>query len=167
MTCPRQGDLAGQLAVQLPQRGDLAGVRLRQVQAVQPPLPVHAEDVRMGDRDAEPGQHDVHLIPARGAEPDQLVPVTGQLAQLPDLRRRDPRLGQPAHPQQVGQVRGVTLIVFDPAVGERLDPQRMRQVHLRPGLLEHVHGPVPAVRRLDHHPRVLPRPGQRRPQRLR
>ena len=43
----------------------------------------------------------------------------------------------------------------------------MRQVHLRPGLLEHVHGPVPAVRRLDDHLRVLPRPGQHRPQRLR
>jgi hypothetical protein len=75
MTCPRQGDLAGQLAVQLPQRGDLARVRLRQAQAVQPRLPVHAEQVRMGDRDAELGQHGVHLVPAGGAEPDQLVPL--------------------------------------------------------------------------------------------
>jgi hypothetical protein len=87
---------------------------------------MHAEDVRMGDRDAELGQHGVHLVPARGTEPDQLVPVPGELAQLPDLRRRDPRLRQPAHPQQVGQVRGIALIVLDPAVGERLDPQRMR-----------------------------------------
>ena len=135
-------------------------------QAVQPRLPVHAEDVRM----QVTGMPSLASTActwslARGAEPDQLVPVPGQLAQLADLRRGDPRLRQPAHPQQVGQVRGVALIVLDPAVGERLDPQRMRQVHLRPGLLEHVRGPVPAVRRLDHHPRVLPRPGDHRPQR--
>jgi hypothetical protein len=165
MTCPRQGDLAGQLAVQLPQRGDLARVRLRQAQAVQPRLPVHAEQVRMGDRDAELGQHGVHLVPAGGAEPDQLVPVAGQLAQLPDLRRREPRLRQPAHPQQAGQVRGVPLIVLDPAVGERLDPQRMGQVHLRARFLEHVRGPVPAVGGPGHHPRVLSGLGDLAPQR--
>jgi hypothetical protein len=52
----------------------------------------------------------MHLVPAGGAQPGQLVPVAGQLTQLPDLGRRDPRFGQPAHPQQVGQVRGVALI---------------------------------------------------------
>ena len=62
MTLLQQGDLAGQLAGQLPQRGDLARVRLRQGQLIQPRLPVHAEDVRMGDRDAELGQHPVHLV---------------------------------------------------------------------------------------------------------
>ena len=46
-----------------------------------------------------------------------LMPVAGQLPQLADLGRGDPRLRQPAHPQQVGQVRGVPLIVLDPAVG--------------------------------------------------
>ena len=95
------------------------------------------------------------------------MPVAGQLAQLPDLQRCEPRLWQPAHPQQVGQVRGVTLIVFDPAVGERLDSQRMGQVHLRARFLEHVRGPVPAVRGLDHHPRVLSGLGDLTPQRRR
>ena len=52
---------------------------------------------------------------------------------------------QPAHPQQVGQVRGVPLVVLDPPVAERLHPQRVRQVHFRPGLLQHVRCPVPAV----------------------
>jgi hypothetical protein len=37
----------------------------------------------------------------------QLRPVPDQLAQLADRRRRDPRLGQAPHPQQVGQVLGV------------------------------------------------------------
>jgi hypothetical protein len=53
-----------------------------------------------------------------------------QLPQLADLVRGDPRLGQPAHPQQVSQIGRVTLVVFDPAVAERLDPERVRQVHL-------------------------------------
>jgi hypothetical protein len=61
------------------------------------------------------------------------LPVACQLTQLPHLSRRDPRLGQPSHPQQVSQIRSVTLVVFDPAVAERLDPERMRQVNLRPG----------------------------------
>ena len=80
-------------------------------------------------------------------------------------RRGDPRLGQPAHPQQVSQIRGVLLVVLDPPVTERLDPERMGQVHLRPGSLEHVGRPVPPVSGLDHHPRVLPRPGEHSPQR--
>ena len=119
----------------------------------------------MGDRDAELGQHPVHLVLQRGTRLDQLVPAAGDLAQLADLRRGDPRPGQPAHPQQVRQVRGVPLVVLDPPAAERLDAQRVGQVHLGPGRLEHVHGPVPAVRRLDDDPRVLPRLGDLAPQR--
>jgi hypothetical protein len=52
------------------------------------------------------------------------VPVPGELAQLPDLRRRDPRLRQPAHPQQVGQVRGVALIFSE--LGNDLGSGRVR-----------------------------------------
>ena len=46
-----------------------------------------------------------------------------------------------------------------------LHAQRVRQVHFRPGRLEHVRGPVPAVGGLDHHPRVLPGLGDLAPQR--
>jgi hypothetical protein len=49
-----------------------------------------------------------------------------------------PRLGQPAQPQQVGQVGAVPLVVLDAAAGERLDPQRVGQVHLRPGARQRV-----------------------------
>ena len=70
----------------------------------------------------------------------------------------NPRLRQPAQPQQVGQVGAVPLVVLDPPVGERLDPQRVGQVHLRPGGRQRVRRPVPAVGGLDHHPRVRPGP---------
>jgi hypothetical protein len=106
----QQPDLGGEPASQLPQRGDLARVRLGQLELVEPGLPVHAEQVRMGDRDAELGQHRVHLVLDRGTRLDQPVPVAGQLPQLADLRRRDPRLRQSAHPQQVRQIRGVPQV---------------------------------------------------------
>jgi len=95
------------------------------------------------------------------------VPEPGHLPQRPHLLRGNPRLRQPPQPQQVRQVRRVPLIVLDPPVTERLDPQRMRQVHLGPGRLERIDRPVPAVRRLDHNPRILPRTGDHAPQRLR
>ena len=41
---------------------------------------------------------------AAAAQRDQLGPVPHQLAQLPGRRRGDPRLGQPTHPQQIGQI---------------------------------------------------------------
>jgi hypothetical protein len=44
------------------------------------------------------------------ARVDQLVPAAADLPQLADLARGDPRLGQPAHPQQAGQVRGVPFV---------------------------------------------------------
>ena len=40
-----------------------------------------------------------------------------------------------------------------------LHAQRMRQVHLRAGRSQRVRRPVPPVRCLQHHPRVLPSPG--------
>ncbi len=73
----QQGDLDGELLCQLPQRGDLTRVRLRELQLLRPRLPVHADKVRAGDRDAELGQHRVHLVLDRGARLDQLVPVPG------------------------------------------------------------------------------------------
>ena len=68
----------------------------------------------------------------------------------------DPRLGQPAHPQQVRQVRGVAHVVLHPPIGESLDPQRVRQVHPGAGLGQHVRRPVPAVRCFEHDLRFGP-----------
>ena len=46
-----------------------------------------------------------------------------------------------------------------------LHAQRVRQAHLGPGGRQHVRGPVPAVRGLEYHQRVLPRLGDLGPQR--
>ena len=53
-------------------------------------------------------------------------------------RWRDPGVRQAPHPQQIGQIGGVTLIIFDAPVRERLDPQRVRQVHRRAELGERI-----------------------------
>src|SRR5262249_41290171 len=76
------------------------------------------------------GQHGVDLVLAAGPQAHQLGPVPGELPQLPDLRRGDPRLRQPAPPQPIRQVRGVLLVVFDSPVGERLHPPKVRPVPL-------------------------------------
>ena len=47
-----------------------------------------------------------------GLQPRQLVPVADLLAQLAHCRRCHPRLGQPPHPQQIGDQRGVGDVVF-------------------------------------------------------
>ena len=98
------------------------------------------------------------------AQPDQLGPVPHQLPQLPGRRRRDPRLRQPTHPQQVGQIRGVADVVLHPPVLKRLHPQRMRQMHVRAGRLQRVDRPVPAVGGLQHHLGIRTGPGHHRRQ---
>jgi hypothetical protein len=64
-------------------------------------------------------------------------------------------LRQPAHPQQVSQVGGVTDIVLDPAVLKRLHPEWVRQVDVGAGRLQRIHRPVPAVGGLEHHLGIL------------
>ena len=73
---------------------------------------------------------------------DQLGSVAHQLTQFAGLRWSDPRLGQPAHPQQIGQISGVAYVVFHPPIPESLDPQRMCQMHMRTALVQHVNRPI-------------------------
>jgi hypothetical protein len=44
------------------------------------------------------GGHCVDPVPRLGGEPDQADPVPQQRAELADLRRGDPRLGQQVRP---------------------------------------------------------------------
>jgi len=103
----------------------------------------------------------MHLSLAVGTHTDQLGAMTDQLAQPPGSRRRNPRLGQPTHPQQVRQVASVPDIVLDPPVLKRLHTQRVRQVHLRPAGLQRIDRPVPPVGGLQDHLRALTRPRHR------
>jgi len=104
--------------------------------------PARAEQVAHRDRHPGGGEHRVDLALQARAQPDQLGPVAHPAAQLPTGGWGDPRLGQPAHPQQVGQVGGVALIVLHPPQGEHLYPQWMCQVHVRAELGEGIRGPV-------------------------
>lgn len=52
----------------------------------------------------------------------KLLPVARKLPQFPRRPRGNPRLAQPSHPQQVGKISRIPLIVLDPAVAERLAP---------------------------------------------
>jgi hypothetical protein len=54
----------------------------------------------------------------RGYQAIQAVPGVGPLRR----RRRDPRLRQPVHPQQVRQIRGVTFIFFTRRFAKPLIP---------------------------------------------
>jgi hypothetical protein len=83
-------------------------------------------------------------------QPHQLGAVPDQLTQLPGLGWRDPGLRQSAHLEQIGQVRRVAQVVLHPPVLEGLDPQRMRQVHVRTRSRQSVHCPIPAISRLKH-----------------
>ena len=70
-----------------------------------------ADAFRPGRTCRRPGQHTlfrhhrVHLRLQPAAQLHQLGPIADQLAQLPDRRRRDPRLPQPTQPQHVRQIR--------------------------------------------------------------
>jgi len=95
-----------------------------------------AQAEQVADRDVQAllGQYGVHAGLQRAAPGDQLGPVTYQLPQFAHLGWGDVGLGQAAHPEQIGQIGGVADVVLHPAIGETLDAQRMRQMHLRPAV---------------------------------
>ena len=125
------------------------------------------EQVAHRHPDARVREHAVDLALQARAQPDQLGPMPHPPPQLPGRGWGDPRLGQAAHAQQIGQIRGVTLVVLHPPVGEHLHPERMRQVHGGAELGEGVRGPIPAVRGFEHHLGCLPGAGHHRLQVLR
>ena len=90
-----------------------------------------------------------------GTKPDQLEPIADYLPGLPDLRRRYPRLRQPAEPEQVDEVVGIPLVVLHPAMPP-IVPQRVSQMDPGAHLLEHIRRPVPSERRFQHDLRLRP-----------
>jgi len=152
-------DLELQRADHPAQRGDPGRVRGRQRHPVQQLVTGHPEQVGHRYLHTALGQHGVNLGLAVATESDKLRPMPDQLTQLTGRRRRDPRLRQAAHPQQVGQIGGVTLVVLHPPVLERLHPQRVRQMNLRAEFLQGIRRPIPAVGGLQHDLRGLAGPG--------
>jgi hypothetical protein len=85
-----------------------------------------------------------------GAVPDERIAITHQLAQLSDLWRRDPALGQAPQGQHGGQVLGVAHVVLDASVPPVV-AERMGQVHMGAELVEQIGGPVPAIGGFEDH----------------
>ena len=72
-------------------------------------LPARAEHVVDRRQHAFFGHHRMHLGLEPRAQLHELGAVADQLAELPDRRRRDPRLRQATQPQHVRQVAGVDV----------------------------------------------------------
>jgi hypothetical protein len=88
-----------------------------------------------------------------GPEADQADPVPQQRAELPHLRRRDPRFGQQVGAQQLRQDRGVDFVVLQPGRGDGLAPQRVHQVRVEAVVLQQLGQPAPAERGPGRHRR--------------
>jgi hypothetical protein len=77
-------------------------------------------------------------------------PVAEQIAQVPQLARRDVRLRQQVGTEQVRERVRVDRVGLHAGGGARLRAQRMREMQLVAGLLEPVGQSLPAVGRLEH-----------------
>jgi len=56
------------------------------------------------------GEHHADLALQARPQPHQLGSMAHPATQLAGRQRRDPRLGQPTHTQQIGQVPGIPLV---------------------------------------------------------
>ena len=75
--------------------------------------------------------------------------VAQQIAQVAQLGRGDVRLGQQPGAQQVRERLGVDRVGLHARGGDRPGPQRVREVHVKAGVLEQLGQPLPAVGRLE------------------
>jgi Transposase DDE domain group 1 len=134
--------------------GQLADLELR-----------HRRRARCEDRIRCAKDTGLRNLPLHGFTQNQIwAEIVALASQLAHPARGDPRLRQAAHPQQIRQISGVPFVVLDPAVGERLHPERMGQVDLGARRGQGVRAPVPAVRCFQDDPRGLPGAGDLRPQ---
>jgi hypothetical protein len=103
------------------------------------------------------GQHRFHLGLEAGADVHQLGPIANQLPQLPKVRRGDPGLGELVKTHPVDELAAVLVVVLHPPALPGLTEARgVDQMHGGAQVLQHVHGPVPAVGGLDGHLGVRP-----------
>jgi hypothetical protein len=100
------------------------------------------------------GQDGVDPVAQQSAQPHQLRPVPQQRPQLAHRRRGDPRLRQQVGAQQLGQDRRIDLVVLQPGRGDRLALQRVHQMWVEAVVLQQLHQPPPAERRLERRRRA-------------
>jgi len=105
-------------------------------------------------RDALTRDQRVHAVLQRGAHLRQHHALAQQVAQVAQLARRHISLGQQVGAQQMRQRARVDRVGLDARRGDRLGPQRVREVQLVARVLEQLGQPLPAVGRLDGDPRL-------------
>jgi hypothetical protein len=90
------------------------------------------------------------LCLGRGAHVDELDPIPHELAELSDLDRGYPGLGQFADPHAVEQLATIEVVVLHPSALP-IEALGVHQMDIGAQFVEDVDGPVPAVRGLDGH----------------
>ena len=135
---------------QVAQRVEAHGIGLGELEAVELGLTGRSPQLADDGQDPVLGHDPVDLGLGTGAVPDERVAIAHQLAQLSDLWRRDPALGQAPEGQHGGQVLGVALVVLDASVPPVV-AERVGQVHVGAEVLEQIGRPVPAIGGFEDH----------------
>jgi hypothetical protein len=104
--------------------------------------PPGAEHVAEGPLDALLGEDRAGAVLERRAHPRQRDAVAQQVAQIAQRARRDVGLGQQIGTQQVREGPGVDGVGLHPRGGDRLGPERMREMQLVAGVLEQIGEPL-------------------------
>jgi hypothetical protein len=105
---------------------------------------------------SQPGGWSAEGTRSPASQPDELASVSDELAQLPELRRRDVGLGETSEAQQVDEVLGVPQVVVHPPVTPVV-AERVSEVHVCTELPEIIGEPVPAVGGLEDDVGMFPR----------
>ncbi len=144
----QEDDLAVEGVDEVSQHGDAVEVGVGELEGVELGVAAGAPHVAARREDPVLGHDGVDLGLEPCAHLAELDPEPDHLAQLSGLGRGDPGLGEASEAQQVGQVPGVTLVVFHPTVSPVV-AVRIGQMDLVAHFFEEVCSPVPAVGRLD------------------
>ena len=130
-------------------RVEAHGVGLGEFETVELGLTGRSPQLADDGQDSVLGHDPVDLGLGAGAVPDERIAIAHQLAQLSDLWRRDPALGQALQGQYGGQVLGLAHVVLHASVPPVV-AERMGEVPVGAEVLEKISGPVPAVGGLEH-----------------
>ena len=135
---------------QVAQRVEAHGIGLGELETVELGLTGRSPQLADDGQDPVLGHDPVDLGLGTGAVPDERIAITHQLAQLSNLWRGDPALGQPPESQHGGQVLGVAHVVLDASVPPVV-AERMGQVDVGAEVLEDIGRPVPAIGGFEDH----------------
>ena len=135
---------------QMAQRVEAHGIGLGELETVELGLTGRAPQLADDGQDPVLGHDPVDLGLGTGPVPDERIAIPHQLAQLSDLGRCDPALGEAPERQHGGQVLGVAHVVLDASIPPVV-AERMGEVHVGAEVLEDIGRPVPAIGGFEHH----------------